>query len=221
MSFPRKQESRIAINALDARFGGHDKSGLHARLARGDLRRLAALGARHVFSVPGNYSAQFLITAQASGKLVCVGTTNEMEAGYAADAQARLAAGEVDAALEVLDDLQRLLPYRADLFEARCSHRRAGFGKANANGYFLLGRCKFGSLYAFFSRHRYPAPIGVPLQVEVRLIERPAFIPVIREMFLSECNSSGLLRGGQFFSTWESPMVVHEVKSLSHSPVTD
>jgi indolepyruvate decarboxylase len=52
--------------------------------------RLAALGARHVFNVPGNYSAQFLITAHASGKLVCVGTTNEMEAGYAADAQARL-----------------------------------------------------------------------------------------------------------------------------------
>jgi indolepyruvate decarboxylase len=52
--------------------------------------RLIALGARHVFNVPGNYSAQFLITAQASGKLVCVGTTNEMEAGYAADAQARL-----------------------------------------------------------------------------------------------------------------------------------
>jgi indolepyruvate decarboxylase len=52
--------------------------------------RLAALGARHVFNVPGNYNAQFLITAQASGKLVCVGTTNEMEAGYAADAQARL-----------------------------------------------------------------------------------------------------------------------------------
>src|SRR5215510_9031413 len=52
--------------------------------------RLAALGARHVFNVPGNYSAQFLITADASGKLVGVGTTNEMEAGYAADAQARL-----------------------------------------------------------------------------------------------------------------------------------
>jgi indolepyruvate decarboxylase len=52
--------------------------------------RLAALGARHVFNVPGNYNAQFLITAHASGKLVCVGTTNEMEAGYAADAQARL-----------------------------------------------------------------------------------------------------------------------------------
>jgi indolepyruvate decarboxylase len=52
--------------------------------------RLAALGVRHVFHVPGNYSAQFLITAQASGKLVCIGTTNEMEAGYAADAYARL-----------------------------------------------------------------------------------------------------------------------------------
>jgi TPP-dependent 2-oxoacid decarboxylase len=52
--------------------------------------RLAALGARHVFNVPGNFSAQFLSAAHASGKLMCVGTTNEMEAGYAADAQARL-----------------------------------------------------------------------------------------------------------------------------------
>jgi indolepyruvate decarboxylase len=52
--------------------------------------RLAALGVRHVFHVPGNYSAQFLIAAQESGKLTCIGTTNEMEAGYAADAYARL-----------------------------------------------------------------------------------------------------------------------------------
>jgi indolepyruvate decarboxylase len=54
------------------------------------IDRLVALGARHLFHVPGNYSAQFLIAAQESEKMTCIGTTNEMEAGYAADAYARL-----------------------------------------------------------------------------------------------------------------------------------
>ncbi|MGD9617642.1 MAG: thiamine pyrophosphate-binding protein, partial [Alphaproteobacteria bacterium] len=54
------------------------------------VNRLAALGAAHVFAVPGNYTAQFLQVAYASGKLAYIGTTNEMEAGYAADAYARL-----------------------------------------------------------------------------------------------------------------------------------
>ena len=53
--------------------------------------RLSALGARHLFTVPGNYSAEFLISAEDSGKIKCICTTNEMEAGYAADAYARLA----------------------------------------------------------------------------------------------------------------------------------
>jgi indolepyruvate decarboxylase len=52
--------------------------------------RLAALGARHVFQVPGNYCAEFLSAANDSGKINCIGTTNELEAGYAADACARL-----------------------------------------------------------------------------------------------------------------------------------
>lgn len=52
--------------------------------------RLAALGVGHVFQVPGNYTAQFLLEAERSGKLKCIGTTNEQEAGYAADAYARL-----------------------------------------------------------------------------------------------------------------------------------
>ncbi len=67
-----------------------DKPTVAYTVANYIVDRLAALGARYIFNVPGNYSAQFLITAHASGKLVCVGTTNEMEAGYAADAQARL-----------------------------------------------------------------------------------------------------------------------------------
>ena len=52
--------------------------------------RLAALGVGHLFAVAGNYTATFLITAQSSGKIACIATTSEMEAGYAADAYARL-----------------------------------------------------------------------------------------------------------------------------------
>jgi indolepyruvate decarboxylase len=50
--------------------------------------RLKQLGAQHLFCIPGNYSAEFLLAAQQSG-IECVGTTNELEAGYAADAYAR------------------------------------------------------------------------------------------------------------------------------------
>ncbi|WP_434046807.1 MULTISPECIES: alpha-keto acid decarboxylase family protein [Sorangium] len=54
------------------------------------IDRLAALGAEHLFTVPGNYCAEFLSAADASGKIECIGTVNELEAGYAADAYARL-----------------------------------------------------------------------------------------------------------------------------------
>ncbi len=47
-----------------------------------------ALGAEHLFCIPGNYSAEFLLAAQKAG-IECIGTTNELEAGYAADAYSR------------------------------------------------------------------------------------------------------------------------------------
>jgi indolepyruvate decarboxylase len=52
------------------------------------VSRLDALGGRHLFTVPGNYNAEFLLAA--AKRLECIGTTNELEAGYAADAYARL-----------------------------------------------------------------------------------------------------------------------------------
>jgi indolepyruvate decarboxylase len=50
--------------------------------------RLKQLGAEHLFCIPGNYAAEFLLAAQKIG-IECVGTTNELEAGYAADAYSR------------------------------------------------------------------------------------------------------------------------------------
>ncbi|TWU09724.1 thiamine pyrophosphate-binding protein [Allorhodopirellula heiligendammensis] len=51
-------------------------------------RRLKQLGVDTLFSIPGNYTAEFLLAADREG-IECVGTTNELEAGYAADAYAR------------------------------------------------------------------------------------------------------------------------------------
>ncbi len=51
-------------------------------------RRLKQLGADTLFSIPGNYTAEFLLAADREG-IECVGTTNELEAGYAADAYSR------------------------------------------------------------------------------------------------------------------------------------
>jgi indolepyruvate decarboxylase len=53
------------------------------------IDRLAALKARHLFAIPGNYNSQFLFAVQEDKRLRYVGTTNELEAGYAADAYSR------------------------------------------------------------------------------------------------------------------------------------
>lgn len=55
------------------------------------IERLAGLGLRHLFEVPGNYTAEFLnrINRSNSG-IQLVATTNELEAGRAADVTGRL-----------------------------------------------------------------------------------------------------------------------------------
>ncbi len=54
--------------------------------------RLAEMGVGHLFAVPGDYAGHFLSTidGDASLGIVRVGTCNELEAGYSADAYARL-----------------------------------------------------------------------------------------------------------------------------------
>lgn len=54
------------------------------------LHRLAELGADTVFGVPGDYSLGLLDHIVAHPSIEWVGTTNELNAGYAADAYARL-----------------------------------------------------------------------------------------------------------------------------------
>jgi indolepyruvate decarboxylase len=54
------------------------------------VRRLEEVGVRHVFGVPGDYVLAFMDCLVASPKLKLVTTCNELNAGYAADAYARL-----------------------------------------------------------------------------------------------------------------------------------
>ena len=51
--------------------------------------RLSELNIGHLFAVPGNYCADFLVAAR-QGRLSVIGATNELEAGYAADAYSRV-----------------------------------------------------------------------------------------------------------------------------------
>jgi len=63
------------------------------KLSVGDylLGRLAELGVRHLFGVPGDYNLWFLEQAERSDRLSFVGCCNELNAAYAADGAARLA----------------------------------------------------------------------------------------------------------------------------------
>ena len=63
------------------------------RISVGDflLRRLAELGVRHLFGVPGDYNLWFLEQAERSNQVEFVGCCNELNAAYAADGSARMA----------------------------------------------------------------------------------------------------------------------------------
>ncbi|WP_305080945.1 thiamine pyrophosphate-binding protein [Pseudonocardia sp. WMMC193] len=54
------------------------------------MDRLVELGVDRVFGVPGDYSLGLLDHVTHHRALGCVGTTNELNAGYAADGYARL-----------------------------------------------------------------------------------------------------------------------------------
>jgi indolepyruvate decarboxylase len=57
------------------------------RMSVGDflLKRLAELGARYLFGVPGDYNLWFLEQTERSNQIEFVGCCNELNAAYAAD----------------------------------------------------------------------------------------------------------------------------------------
>ena len=62
------------------------------RMSVGDflLKRLAELGARYLFGVPGDYNLWFLEQVERSNHIEFIGCCNELNAAYAADGSARL-----------------------------------------------------------------------------------------------------------------------------------
>src|ERR1700756_4117377 len=65
---------------------------MDVRVSVGDflLKRLAELGARYLFGVPGDYNLWFLEQVERSNRIEFVGCCNELNAAYAADGSARL-----------------------------------------------------------------------------------------------------------------------------------
>ena len=78
-----------ATNSAPAAAGA--QTGARCTVARYLALRLAEIGAGHLFAVPGDYAGGFLSTLDNEPSLgvTRVGTCNELEAGYAADAYAR------------------------------------------------------------------------------------------------------------------------------------
>ena len=79
------------MSAADQAAAAAAKSG--CTVARYLAVRLAEMGVGHLFAVPGDYAGTFLSTIDNEGESIGirrVGTCNELEAGYSADAYARL-----------------------------------------------------------------------------------------------------------------------------------
>ncbi len=84
------------------------------------VERLAALGIKHVFGVPGDYAFAFDQAIEASGRVTWVGDANELNAAYAADGYARIqgaailsttyAVGELSALNGVMGSYAERLP---------------------------------------------------------------------------------------------------------------
>ena len=53
------------------------------------VQRLAQLGVKHIFGLPGDYNMQFLDMIEDEHKLKWVGCANELNASYAVDGYAR------------------------------------------------------------------------------------------------------------------------------------
>lgn len=87
-----KAPSRSKAKAAPASLPGAAETG-PCNVARYLATRLAQMGVGHLFAVPGDYAGHFLTTIDQEGAAIGiqrVGTCNELEAGYSADAYARL-----------------------------------------------------------------------------------------------------------------------------------
>lgn len=92
MKAPAKSAVKSAATAAAGGLPGDTETG-GCNVARYLATRLAQMGVGHLFAVPGDYAGHFLTTIDQEGGEIGiqrVGTCNELEAGYSADAYARL-----------------------------------------------------------------------------------------------------------------------------------
>ncbi|WP_344176496.1 alpha-keto acid decarboxylase family protein [Kribbella lupini] len=100
------------------------------------LDRLASLGVRHLFGVPGDYNLQLLDEVVAHPDIAWVGTANELGAAYAADGYARMrgigallttsGVGELSALNGVAGSYAELLPVVHITGSPKSTFERAG-----------------------------------------------------------------------------------------------
>lgn len=92
MKAPKKSRAKEVASAAPGTLSGDPDAGGWT-VARYLATRLAQMGIGHLFAVPGDYAGHFLTTIDQEGASIGiqrVGTCNELEAGYSADAYARL-----------------------------------------------------------------------------------------------------------------------------------
>lgn len=194
-------------------------------VARYLAQRLAQIGAGHLFAVPGDYAGHFLTTVdQQGGELGIrrVGTCNELEAGYAADAYARLCgAGAVCVTFGVgtfsllnalagsyVEQLPVVLVVGSPASASRSVERREGVLYHHSTG--TLSADEDSVRNVTVAREVVRDPLRAPEQIDRALREcitwkRPVYVEVYQNVWALPCiPPRGLLEPGPLPTLQES-----------------
>jgi indolepyruvate decarboxylase len=176
-------------------------------VARYLATRLAEMGIGHVFGVPGDYAGHFLTTIDVEGEalgIARVGTCNELEAGYSADAYARLrGAGAACVTYGVgtfsilnalagsyVEQLPVVLVVGSPASAARRTERREGVLFHHSTG--TLSADEDSVRNVTVAREVVRDPVSAPAQIDRALRaaltwRRPVYIEVYANVWWLEC----------------------------------
>lgn len=188
-----------------SRPGGVETGGCN--VARYLATRLAQMGVGHLFAVPGDYAGHFLTTIDQEGESIGirrVGTCNELEAGYSADAYARLrGAGAVCVTFGVgtfsllnalagsyVEQLPVVLVVGSPNSASRNTERREGVLFHHSTGTLSADEESVRNVTAW--REVVRDPVRAPEQIDRALREcltwrRPVYIEVLANVWWLEC----------------------------------
>lgn len=176
-------------------------------VARYLAARLAQMGVGHLFAVPGDYAGHFLTTIDNEGGRIGIeriGTCNEMEAGYSADAYARLrGAGAACVTFGVgtfsmlnalagsfVEQLPVVVIVGSPASAARVTERREGVLFHHSTG--TLSADEESVRHVTVWREVVRDPLRAPEQIDRALREcltwrRPVYIEVLANVWWLEC----------------------------------